>query len=381
MGPEQLETLWAQLSAQLGALQSVGPGRVTEAGVYHVVGLPASFERQSLVLQVTLTDSLLVSGLYLVPPEPPEYETPGYVDEEAFAEVEVTVGAEPWLLPGVLSMPKEQGPFAAIVLVHGSGPNDRDEAIGGHRPFKDLAWGLASRGIAVLRYDKRTKVHGASLPPDIGLDGEVVVDALAALELVRSRPEIDPDRVFLLGHSLGGMMAPEIGRRDGKLAGMAFLAAPARPFFDVLASQFEYLLSLESDPASPARAQIESLMGMVRKVEAGDVPDDQSVMGAPPPYWREVAGVDPVAAAKELSTPIFVLQGGRDYQSTSDDLARWQEGLGGRGGFSSKLYPSLSHLFTPGTGTATPEEYASGTKHVAEEVILDLVNWIHHIGG
>ncbi|MCJ7628767.1 MAG: alpha/beta hydrolase, partial [Longimicrobiales bacterium] len=278
-------------------------------------------------------------------------------------------------------LPKMEGQFPVVVLVHGSGPNDRDETIGGSRPFRDLAWGLAAQGVAVLRYDKRTKVHGPRIPADIGLDQEVVEDALSALGVARNRPEIDPKRVFLLGHSLGGILAPEIGRRDGELAGIVVLAAPARPFFEVLTSQLEYLASLESDPVSPARTQLDSLITLVSRVEAGEVPQDQAVLGAPPRYWREVAGIDPVAVAKALSTPIFVLQGGRDYQSTAEDLRLWDEGLGGKEGFSSKLYPDLNHLFAPGRGTATPEEYVSGAGHVADQVILDLVRWIQEIGG
>lgn len=381
MGPTQLETLWGQISAQLGVLQSLEAGIVSERGEYHAVDLPATFENQSLVLQVVLTDSLQVSGFFLRPAEPPPYDSPPYVYEDRFEEVEVTIGADPWLLPGVFTLPKQDRPVPAIILVHGSGPNDRDETIGGSRPFRDLAWGLASRGIAVLRYDKRTKVHGASLPADIGLDEEVVLDALSALEVARNRPEVDSNRVFLLGHSLGGMMAPEIGRRDGGLAGIAILAAPARPFFEVLTSQLEYLASLESDPGSPARSQLDSLIAVVRKVEAGEMPQDQAILGAPPRYWHEVAEVDPVAVAKDLSTPVIVLQGGRDYQSTAEDLSLWEVGLGEREGFASKLYPALNHLFAPGTGTATPEEYVSGASHVADEVILDLANWIQGIGG
>ncbi len=266
-----------------------------------MVDLSATFENQSLVLQVVLTESLQVSGFFLRPAEPPTYDPPSYVVEDLFEEIEITVGADPWLLPGVLTLPKNEGPVPVIVLVHGSGPNDRDETIGGSRPFRDLAWGLASRGIAVLRYDKRTKVHGASLPADIGLGEEVVLDALSALDVARNRPEVDSNRVFLLG--------------------------------------------------------------------------------APPPYWQEVAEVYPVAVAKELSTPVMALQGGRDYQSTVEDLSLWEVGLGEKEGFASKLYPALNHLFAPGTGPATPEEYVSEASHVADEVILDLASWIQGIGG
>jgi fermentation-respiration switch protein FrsA (DUF1100 family) len=381
MSPAQLETIWRQLAAQVGPLQSVGPGQVAETGPYHIVRLSASFQSQSLVIQITLTDDLQVSGLYFLPSEPPPYEPPDYVDQSAFEEVEVMVGAEPWLLPGVLSLPKAQDPVPGVVLVHGSGPNDRDETIGESRPFRDLAWGLASRGIAVLRYDKRTKVHGSRLSPDIGLEDEVIGDALAALSLVRGRPEVDADRVFLLGHSLGGILAPEIARRDGSLAGVTVLAASARPFFQVLTSQLEYIASLEADPDSPGRAQLDSLLTTVRRMEAGEIPDDEAVLGAPAPYWREVAAVDPVAVASGLSVPLLVLQGGRDYQSTVEDFELWVEALQDRPGFESKLYPGLNHLFGPGSGMATPEEYVSGPNYVDPEVIRDLVDWVVRVGG
>ncbi|MGD2120901.1 MAG: alpha/beta fold hydrolase, partial [Gemmatimonadota bacterium] len=287
MSPEQLETIWTQLASQVGPLQSVSPGQVAETGPYHIVRLRASFQAQALIIQITLTDALEVSGLYFLPAEPPPYEPPEYVDRSAFDEVEVSLGAEPWLLPGVLSLPKVQGPVPGVVLVHGSGPNDRDETVGASRPFRDLAWGLASRGIAVLRYDKRTKVHASKLSPDIGLEDEVIDDALAALSLMRGRPEVDAERVFLLGHSLGGILAPEIARRDGSLAGVTVLAASARPFLQVLRSQLEYVASLEVDPDSAGRAQLDSLLTSVERMEAGVLPDDEVVLGAPAPYWRE----------------------------------------------------------------------------------------------
>jgi alpha-beta hydrolase superfamily lysophospholipase len=233
--------------------------------------------------------------------------------------------------------------------------------------------------VAVLRYEKRTKAHGPRIPSDIGLEEEVVADALAAVQLLRNRPEID--KVFLLGHSLGGILAPVIARRDGGLAGIALLAAPARPFFHVLEAQLQYLKTLEPGEESPGTRQVDSLLALVRGVEAGQVPDDQVVLGAPPPYWRELAAVNPVRVAEALEIPLIVLQGGRDYQSTAEDLAIWENVLGGRPDVMTKLYPDLNHLFMPGHGMATPQEYASTPGHVAEEVILDLTRWADRFGG
>lgn len=376
MSPASLATIWDQLSGQLGALETLEPGTVTEHQQYHIVDMPAAFQNQSVVLRVVLTDSLQVSGFFVRPPEPPRYEPPAYVDETRFQEVEVTVGEEPWELPGVLSLPREGGPFPALALVHGSGPNDRDETVGGNRPFRDLAWGLASRGIAVLRYDKRTRVHAASVPRDIGLDAEVREDALSALELLRGRPEVNPEGVFLLGHSLGGMLAPGIALRDGGVAGVVVMAAPVRPFLEVLESQLTYAASLEEGETSEARVRLDSLLTRIRALGAGELSPEEEVLGAPVRYWNEVAEVDPLVRARRLQAPLLVLQGGRDYQSTPEDLTLWREGLEGKEGVSFELYPELNHLFAPGEGTATPEEYTTEVKHVAREVVEDVAGWI-----
>ena len=375
-GAAQLETLWGQLSAQLGELVSLEAGPVVEYQAYHIADLPAEFQNRKVVLRVVLSDALEVSGFFIRPPEPPAYDAPVYVDTDAFSEVDVTVGTEPWTLPGILSVPLGEGPFPVVVLVHGSGPNDRDETVGGNRPFRDLAWGLASNGIAVLRYDKRTKAYGGALPPELGLEEEVVEDALLALELARGREEVDADRVFLLGHSLGAMLAPDIGLRDPKLAGVMVLAAPARPFLPVLREQLEYIASLEPDAASPTRAQLDSLVAEVNRAERGEMGPEEPILGVRRGYWQELEEIDPRSAARELSVPMLVLQGGRDYQSTEEDFQLWQEALGEKEGVTMKLYPALNHLFAPGTGKATPTEYASEVKHVDPEVIRDLTQWI-----
>jgi dienelactone hydrolase len=379
MDAPRLEVIWGQLAAQLGSLVSLDPGPIVESQGYHIADLPAHFENQEVVLRVVLTEELLVSGFFVRPPAPPAYEAPDYVDTESFTEVEVTVGQDPWALPGTLTLPAGEGPFPALVLVHGSGPNDRDETVGGNRPFRDLAWGLASKGVAVLRYDKRTRVYGGALPADLGLEEEVLEDALLALELARSRGEVDPERVFLLGHSLGAMLAPEIGVRDGRVAGVAILAAPARPFLGVLKEQLQHIGSLEEDAASPARAQLDSLVTEIERAERGEMGPDEPILGVRRGYWREIEGVDPVSRARDLTVPLLILQGGRDYQATTEDFRLWEEAFRDQERATLQLFPDLNHLFAPGEGKATPAEYTTEVKHVAPEVVAELARWI--LGG
>ena len=375
MSAERLEQIWGQLRGQVGSLRQLSPVGDTLVDTMRVVDLDARFERAPLRLRVSLTPARRIAGFFVIPgassaPVPP----PPYVDTSTFRDVDVTIGDGRWRLPGTLSLPATDARAPVVVLVHGSGPNDRDGTAGSSKPLRDLAWGLASRGIAVLRYDKRTFAHrGAMAADSVTLAAEVIDDALAAIALARGRPETDSARVFVLGHSLGGLLAPEIAARDGRLTGAILMAAPARSILEVLPEQLDYIASLARSDAE--RDQIAAMRASVTALAAGTLAADSIVLGAPAYYWREVASVDPVARARAIETPLLILQGARDYQSTMEDFARWREGLAGRDGVTMKSYPALNHLFIAGTGRATPAEYAGGGI-VAEEVIADIATWI-----
>jgi dienelactone hydrolase len=372
---EKLGEIWAQLTSQVGELAGLEPTKVAMQDSLRVVDMSGRFARQALLIRVVVTPDEPVSGLWFLPPAPPAYETPGYVDESAFREEDITVGDE-WKLPGKVTLPKAEGRVPAVVLVHGSGPNDMDEAIGPNRPFRDLAWGLSSKGIAVLRYDKRTRVHGAKMVAGgpVTLEAETIDDALAAIALARSRPEIDPARVYVLGHSLGAMAAPAIARRDGKLAGAIMLAGPARPLSTVLDEQLAYIDSLAV--ASGGEATQRATRDTIAKLRTRSLPAGATVMGAPVSYFYALDALDQVATAKALSVPFLLLQGGRDYQVTMEDFALWKAALAGRPGTKLVAYPDLNHLFITGTGKATPTEYMSKSGHVAPSVIEELAAWI-----
>ena len=167
----KLKELWETLPQQVGQFQSrseAQPGDRKDQ--YQRVIVPLQFEKAALnMLVVVDVNTGQIAGLFFQPNQDAQanqYKTPAYVDPDKFEEKEITFGAEPWTLPGTLTLPKGAGPFPAVVLVHGSGPNDRDETIGPNKPFKDIAQGLASQGIAVLRYDKRTKVYPEEMAQD-----------------------------------------------------------------------------------------------------------------------------------------------------------------------------------------------------------------------
>ena len=378
LGATQLETVWGQIRASLGEGTVTRVRGVSAADAMQAVELYGDFAQDTVVLRVVLSPATEVVGFWVgpVPEEEPE-PTPGppYADESKFREGEVRVGEDPWVLPGTLSIPVGGGRHAAVVLVHGSGPHDRDETVGGTKVFRDLAWGLASRGVAVLRYEKRTKVHGAKMGADVTVEDEVIEDALAALELARAHPAVDPERVYIAGHSLGAQLAPEIARRDGRVAGAILLAAGARPIGEIMVEQLEYLTGLPENAAPEAQAQLSEALEQVRLLTSGAAPDTQMVLGAPASYFRDVSARDAVAEALRIDVPILVLQGERDYQVTMTDFGIWREKLNGRPGTTLRSFPALNHLFVAGEGASRPAEYAK-PGFVAEDVVTTLAEWI-----
>ena len=253
-----LAQLWGQLVTQFGAFEGLGDVETTEQPPYTIATVQATFANASVPLLVTVAGDGRVAGLHLGTPATSPSPA-AYVRPDAFTETEVTVGSAPWQLPGTLAMPKGDGPFPAVVLLAGSGPQDRDETIGVNTPLRDLAWGLASAGIATLRYEKRTKEHAAEMAAQaatITVRQETTDDAIAALELLRATPGVDPDRVFLAGHSLGGYLAPRIAAQMGDPpAGIALLEANSSPLTTLILDQVEYLAangSLGPDSGKPA---------------------------------------------------------------------------------------------------------------------------------
>ncbi len=380
---KMMET-WQQVIGQVGPFQVISNCQAVESRDYTVVTATCQFEKMALELRLTYNQSGQVAGLNFMPSAAP-YHPPAYVNSSAFHEVEVTIGSGEWALPGTLCLPDgSDRRVPGVVLVHGSGPQDRDETLGPNKPFRDLAWGLASQGIAVLRYEKRTKIHAAKYTPEIiariTSKDEVIDDALSAVQLLRQRPEVDPGQVYVLGHSLGATLAPRIGQQDPAIAGLVIMAGLARPLEDTILDQYTHIYSLSGAMSDNQKAELEELKVKVARAKdpnlSDAVPATDLPLGIYPAYWLDLRGYHPPEVAKSLTMRIFVLQGGRDYQVTvTGDFPHWQKALSGKSSATLKLYPKLFHLFIAGEGPSTPQEYfVEG--HVSEEVIQDVARWI-----
>lgn len=353
-----------------GAVEKIGDPTATRSGPNSIVVFPAKFATQNINFRFIINSAGLVAGFFQLPGGV-TWQRPEYSQPATFKERAVTVGEDEWKLPGTLTVPVGAGPFPAVVLVHGSGPNDRDETVGGAKVFKDLAEGLASRGIVVLRYEKRTLQYRTRIAAikQFTVQQETVEDAVRAIALVRGQAEVNGRRVFLVGHSLGGYVAPRIAEEDGKLAGIVLMAGNARPLEDLLVEQVIYM-GITGQQLDNAKA----LQAKVKKVEPGDE-DSPAFGGVPVSYWVDLKEYDPAGAAKKLAIPMLILQGERDYQVTMSDFARWKAAVGSAKGVVMKSYPTLNHLFVAGEGKSLPAEY-SKPGHVAQAVLDDIANFV-----
>ncbi|QDU31665.1 Alpha/beta hydrolase family protein [Anatilimnocola aggregata] len=376
----KLREVWQGITGQYGPLQSLGESRREVVDKYQVVFVTLEFARGKLEAKVVFDSQDRIAGLFFVPAG--KYKSPAYVDTTKFSEVEVKVGKGLFPLAGTLSLPTGDGLFAAVVLVHGSGPHDRDETIGPNRPFRDLAQGLASQGIAVLRYEKRTKQHQlvmALTTSTITVKEETVNDAAAAVETLAGQEKIDPNRIFVLGHSLGGMLLPRIAAANPRPAGFISLAGSTRPLEDLVLEQTKYILLLDGPLNAEKQQQLNVIKQQVDKVKSADLsidtPARELPLGVAARYWLDLRDYDPAAAAQRIARPMLILQGERDYQVTMDDFARWKQAIGSRNQVKFVSYPTLNHLFMVGAGPSRPIEYLT-PGNVAESVIRDVAQWI-----
>lgn len=380
---EKLKTVWMSLIMKSGAFKRQVDTRTESLLGYNSVFVNCKFAKSVLDIKVVFNQKNQIAGLFFIPAQSfDKYKTPSYINPALYREKSIVVGKGDWALPGTLTVPVSKGCLAAIVLVHGSGPHDQDESIGPNKPFKDLACGLATKGIAVLRYEKRTKRYAnqlKSIRQGITVKEETIDDALAAVSLLREMDEIDNEKIFVLGHSLGGMLIPRIGMCDPNIAGFVIMAGNTKFLEDLILEQTSYVASLDGTVTAEEEAQINMLAKEVTKIKNLRPLDKNyskaSLLGVPVTYWLDLQGYNPAEAATTLIQPILILQGGRDYQVTVDNFKLWREALSSQKNVKLKLYPNLNHLFIEGKGKSEPSEYLVAG-NVNEDVICNIANWI-----
>lgn len=370
----------AKQMAALGTAEKIGTAYEGELKGYKVFYVPCVFSVMPVDLLLIVQDGA-IAGLQTGAYSGDREES--HIDSDAFDSIELNLPV-PSLgeLPGILTVPKGEGPFPAVVLLQGSGPSDKDESIGALKPFRDLAEGLAGQGIAVYRFDKRTYVYGAELAAkkDISLEDETIEDAVNAVQLLAGQDRIDPERIFVLGHSLGGNAIPAIAEKlkqaPVKAGGYIMMAASPRPLDVLMREQYDFLYSLLPEITEEQQTEKDTLFAELDRLRDLDsMTKEDTVAGAYASYWKWLAAYDILQAAEEISEPVLLSQGEEDYQVTMTDFAIWQETFGEKNNWRMISYPGLTHLFMPGQKEEGAAAYAREAK-VDEKVIQDIARFI-----
>jgi dienelactone hydrolase/ABC-type transport system involved in multi-copper enzyme maturation permease subunit len=295
-----------------------------------------------------------------------------------------------WELSGVLTLPRNvEGKVPAVVLVHGSGAQDMDETIFDNKPFRDIAEHLSSNGIAVIRYNKRTLTHGIRIfEMDYGgfsVWEETIEDAILVANILRADPRIDGDRIYILGHSLGGMLAPRIHAMGGDFAGIIIFAGSPRFLLDISRDQVMALAHATEDEEEKAeilemRSQMEDEFAMLLTLSDEEVKNTHfNILGNMGWYWKDMYDNPTAAYLEVIDVPFLIMQPEDDIQVLADvDFAMYKELLAGRSNVTFMLYPGLNHLFMPSFGKDISEimdEYRIKA-NVDPQVLEDIVQWV-----
>ena len=354
---ETLRIAWDAETSASGPIVSIGDPQLTPAGTGLIrASVPITGEHGAFAIAMSIDRSGILQGLRLQPLATTAWTPPLYVKRGRFDEREVTLGSGPRAVSGALSLPRGRGPWPGVVLLSGGGPFDRDGTTGSNKPLKDLAWGLASRGIAVVRFDKVTFTHGRHVDGrqvaddrDFTMTDEYVPHAVAAHRLLQQQPTVDARRIFVLGHSMGGKVAPRVAAAEPAVAGLIILAGDAQPMQHAAIRVARYIAALKGGDSDAAVDSLSRQAAMIDSPELSPAtPPRELLFGWSGAYWLDLRSYDPVAAAAALNVPMLILQGGRDYQVTvADDLSRWKAGLGDRSDVMFRVYEADNHLFFP----------------------------------
>lgn len=386
MSGAALNAVWAREAEKIGSISAVGtPASEPMTAALVRVSVPLIGERGTLTLIMSVDQQGVVHGLRLDTAAGSSWEPPPYAAPTKFEEHEVALGSGALVVQGTLTVPRGTATVPGVVLLSGGGPFDRDETAGPNKPLKDLAWGLASRGVAVARFDRVSHTHADYVARTRGftMTDDYVPHAGAAVRLLQETPRVDPHRVFVLGHSMGGKVAPRVAQAEPSIAGLVIMAGDTQPMHHAAVRVARYLAAL--DPAPIDAAAVEMITRQAARVESDDLspstPASELLFGFSGAYWLDVRGYDPVLTAAGLNKPMLIVQGGRDYQVTvEDDLAGWTTGLAHQPNVTIRVYSANDHLFFPGTGQSVPADYQA-PQHVDPAVIEDIATWLNQTSG
>lgn len=368
-----LEKAWETTVERVGDLIAVNSVKATTTGEYISVESLVEYTNNGINISFAYNKDCKLEKLWFsYQPVEEAY------DEEKMEELDIAIGEE-FPLDGILTMPKGVKNPPIVILVHGSGQSDMDETIGGtsNKPFRDIARGLANEGIASIRYNKRFYQYMDQATDTMTIKDEVLEDVTFAIEYAKTLAEVNQDKIFIIGHSLGGMLSPEIAKENSGIAGIISLAGSPRKLEDIILDQATEAAESGQVSETEKTLYLETMKAQYDKIKNLEEDNlEEPLLGANGYYWKSLNEIDTPSIVKELTLPMLFLQGDADFQVYPEkDFAMWKELLAGKENATFLIYEGLNHLFMPSTGVRDITDYNQKNK-VDERVIESIAEWI-----
>ncbi|HBN83948.1 MAG TPA: hypothetical protein DDZ89_08900, partial [Clostridiales bacterium] len=354
LGAGAFKDLWTDLTDEYGQPREILSSTVNTVGKDTTVSVIVQHEKAQVIVNVIYNSNNRISGLeYGIVEEDVDWEQTGENDPSlAPNETLLSVGTDQFPLKAMLSIPLEgTKPYPLVILVPGSGPNDMDETVGVCTPFKDIAEQLNKNGIAVLRFNSRAYEYLDEIGKNIANFTpyeEIIEDAVAVYHDAKTLYDIDPDRIYIAGHSIGGYFIPRIAEYTPDAAGYILLAANAYHMEDLIYQQYRYLVHMDGKVKFAEKfvlARYQNMTKRVKNLKEGDDVNPRKLYGVYPNYWLYANKYNVLETVKKIDLPVLFLQGTRDYQVSIDNFKLWKQTMEGKDNAQFIQYDNLNHLF------------------------------------
>jgi hypothetical protein len=375
-----LERDWEELIGTYGKFISAKPVHYDVSPYYTFIAFKINFDYLPYIFNVSFNEKEEIIYISFMAAHK-MYVAPDYCDVSKFLERKLTVTNGFYEFPGILSMPNDVAKAPLVIILVEAGPTDKDGSYEENKPYKDIAWGLSTSGIAVFRYEKRSNNFGLFLAKDKGAyekftpREDLLDDLYKIIDSLKTLPDIDTTKIYVLGHGQGAMLAPLVAKERDDVAGIIMMGANAKRTQEMMIDQYAYLSQVTPNKKPEYDEQtINAKRSMDKKLnpltEHSKMPYDVQAT-----YWIWLNKYKHVEITKKLTKPILLLHGDRDYQTNMENYEMWEKALKKNKNATLKHYPKLNHLFYLGEVQSTYSEYYLKS-NIPEYVIKDMINWL-----
>lgn len=376
-----LERDWAELTGTYGEYESAKPVHFEANEYYNFMAYKIKFAYLPYIFNVSFNNNGDIVYISFMAAHK-MYVAPDYVDVSKFVDKKFNTINGMYDLSGILSVPNLEGKNPLIIIVPEAGPTDKDGSYGENKPYKDLAWGLASNGNLVYRYEKRSNDYGifmlkAKTAYESFTPREDLLDDLyKMIDTLKTLPNVDPERIYILGHGQGGMLCPLIAKERKDVKGVIMMGANAKPMQENMIDQFEYLTSVTPSKKEEYDEQTINAKRSMNKKLNPLTEHHLMPYGVQATYWIWLNQYNQVEVAQNLKKPMLILHGDRDYQTNMENLALWRKSLKKNSNATILDYEKLNHLFYTGESQSTYSEYTSLISNIPAYVMEDICTWL-----